>query len=363
MSIRAARHVSWLRSSRWASRAQRQCPPPPKPRDTGCAAFFSTTSSASSGGDPPRDVRVRYAPSPTGFLHLGGLRTALYNILMAKQGGPGSATVLRIEDTDQSRLVPGSARNLLETFSLCGLEFDEGPPLPPAAADDHAAAAAAAAAGGGGDGGARAAEAGAEQGQDEDEDEDEEGKALWGRGDHGPYVQSERLPLYKENAERLIESGAAYRCFCSQRRLEALRRHQKKRGLPSLYDRHCLKLTDDEVAERVERGDPHTVRLRVGFDRDGDSGEGEREGGEDGAEEDTGGREDDANTPGSGRRTGPSETWEDAVKGAVSVPHAVVDDQVLLKSDGFPTYHLASVVDDHAMGITHVVRGDEWLSS
>ena len=265
-------------------------------------------------------------------MHLGGLRTALYNILLARQGGPGSATVLRIEDTDQSRLVPGSARNLLETFSLCGLEFDEGPPLPARET---------------GGGGARNEHACGEDGADNAE-------ALWGRGAHGPYVQSERLPLYKESAERLIESGAAYRCFCSPRRLEALRRHQKKRGLPSLYDRHCLKLTDEEVAERVERGDSHTVRLRVGFESN-DEGAG-AEGGR-GAGEARGG------DTGSARRSGPSETWEDAVKGTVSVPHAVVDDQVLLKSDGFPTYHLASVVDDHAMDITHVVRGDEWLSS
>lgn len=217
-------------------------------------------------------VRVRYAPSPTGFLHLGGLRTALYNHLFAAQRG--GAFVLRIEDTDRTREVPGAAESLLTALEWCGVTPDEGP----------------------------------------------------GRigGPHGPYVQSERLDIYKDHVDTLLDSGWAYRCFCTADRLEALRRDQRARGLPSLYDRACLGLDKDEVERRVAAGEPHVVRLKV--------------------------------PPG-------ASVVQDAVWGETRFPHSVIDDQVLLKSDGYPTYHLASVVDDHLMRISHVIRGEEWLSS
>lgn len=220
-------------------------------------------------------VRVRYAPSPTGYLHLGGLRTALYNYAFARQRG--GAFLLRIEDTDAARTVAGAAEALQQTLAWCGLAADEGP-----------------AAG----------------------------------GPHGPYVQSHRLPLYASAARDLLASGAAYRCFCAPDRLAALRAAQAKAGGVSIYDRACARLPAAEAEARAAGGAAHTVRLRVPRGQPGGATE-----------------------------------LEDVVLGRVRFGHAQVDDQVLLKSDGWPTYHLASVVDDHAMGVTHVVRGQEWLSS
>jgi glutamyl-tRNA synthetase len=216
-------------------------------------------------------VRVRYAPSPTGALHLGGLRTALYNYAFAQTHG--GTFILRIEDTDRSRLVPGSVEALTAALKWCGVEPDEGP----------------------GEG-----------------------------GPYGPYVQSERLPQYAAAAERLLHSGHAYRCFCSVDRLDALRKAQAKRGRAPLYDRACSRLRASESNERAAAGEAHVIRLLV---PDGTS------------------------------------LIEDAVRGSVSFSNSDVDDQVLLKSDGWPTYHLASVVDDNAMRISHVIRGQEWLPS
>uniref|UniRef100_K3WK88 Glutamyl/glutaminyl-tRNA synthetase class Ib catalytic domain-containing protein n=1 Tax=Globisporangium ultimum (strain ATCC 200006 / CBS 805.95 / DAOM BR144) TaxID=431595 RepID=K3WK88_GLOUD len=143
-------------------------------------------------------------------------------------------------------------------------------------------------------------------------------------GPHGPYIQSQRLPIYKEHAEKLVECGHAYRCFCTPERLSNLRASQTRHGEATMYDRACLGLTEQEIAERVARGDAHTIRLKIP--------EGKT-------------------------------VVKDLLRGYVQFDHAGIDDQVLMKSDGYPTYHLANVIDDHAMEISHVIRGEEWLPS
>ena len=219
-------------------------------------------------------VRVRFAPSPTGHLHLGGLRTALFNALYARK--MGGTMVLRIEDTDQNRLVPGAADMLVAALRWAGVTIDEGP-------------------------------------------------GATGAGAHGPYVQSERLGLYDAHAATLMEGGHAYRCFCTSDRLAAVRKLASKVGSSTAYDGACREMHPDQAAEKMAAGVPHTIRLRA-----------PREG---------------------------STTVDDLVYGTVKFENASVDDQVLMKSNGFPTYHLANVVDDHLMDITHVLRGEEWLSS
>ncbi|KAF2069769.1 hypothetical protein CYY_008908 [Polysphondylium violaceum] len=221
---------------------------------------------------PSQHVRVRYAPSPTGYLHLGGLRTALFNYLFAKKNK--GTFIMRIEDTDQTRFVPGSAKNLENCLEWAGIPYDEGPSRP---------------------------------------------------GQCGPYVQSERLDIYKQYAQKLVESGHAYHCFCSSERLDASRLNLKNKYAMSLYDRHCLKLSREEIQTRLDRGDAHTIRLKIPHEK--------------------------------------TTKFTDVVKGNVSFQNHLIDDQVLMKSDGFPTYHLASVVDDHLMGISHIIRGEEWLNS
>lgn len=218
-------------------------------------------------------VRVRYAPSPTGALHLGGLRTALFNYLFARRHG--GAFLLRIEDTDRARAVPGSVESILGALGWCGLTPDEGP------------------------------------------------GALGGGA--GPYVQSERLPLYADAAARLLARGAAYRCFCGAQRLAALREAQAARGLPTMYDRACAEADPAAAARRAAAGEPCVVRLRA--------------------------------------PRGGGAPLHDAVVGDVTFPSDAMEDAVLLKSDGWPTYHLASVVDDHEMRVSHVIRGQEWLPS
>ncbi|MCH8837535.1 MAG: glutamate--tRNA ligase [Candidatus Marinimicrobia bacterium] len=216
-------------------------------------------------------TRVRFAPSPTGYLHVGGLRTALYNWLFARKHG--GVFILRIEDTDQSRQVEGAVDSLLSMLDWAGLKIDEGPGL---------------------------------------------------GGDYGPYVQSERLEIYQQHAEQLLAGGQAYYCFCSTERLEQLRERQKKMGINVRYDRHCRTISSDE-AEKRAAGEPHVVRLAI---------------------------------PEAGRIT-----FKDIIRKKVAFEWQTVDDQVLIKGDGFPTYHLANVVDDHLMEITHVIRGEEWLPS
>lgn len=225
-------------------------------------------------------VRVRFAPSPTGFLHIGGLRTALYNYLFARHHG--GKFVLRIEDTDQNRYVEGAEQDIIDSLLWAGIDYDEGP----------------------------------------------------GReGDFGPYRQSERKEMYHEYAQQLIDQDQAYYAFDTPEEIDEMRERLKKSGNPSpKYDtitrqsmKNSLTLPQDEVEKRLEAGDEYVIRLKVP-------------------------RKEEVK-------------FEDEIRGIVSFNTAGLDDQVLLKSDGMPTYHLANVVDDHTMGITHVIRGEEWLSS
>ncbi len=223
-------------------------------------------------------IRTRFAPSPTGYLHIGSLRTCLYNVLLARQ--QGGTFLLRIEDTDRERYVPGAVESLLSTLFRVGLAPDEGPKL--------------------------------------------EGGVVVQSGDLGPYIQSERLPLYLEYAESLVAQGSAYYCFCSSERLDSLRKQQEIAKLPTKYDRRCLSLSKEETSLRLSANEPHVIRLRM---PDGET------------------------------------SFDDAIRGQITIQNAEIDDQVLMKSDGFPTYHLAVVVDDHLMKISHVIRGEEWISS
>ncbi|MFA5030144.1 MAG: glutamate--tRNA ligase [Patescibacteria group bacterium] len=225
-------------------------------------------------------IRVRFAPSPTGSLHIGGLRTALYNFLFARHNN--GDFILRIEDTDQKRKVDGAVDQLLRTMKLFGIEPDEGPVL-----------------------------------QDDGTIEE--------FGSFGPYEQSKRLSLYTKVAERLLSEGHAYYCFCTEERLDTLRHIQQKKGLPTKYDGLCRKLTPQEVEKNIAAQMPKVLRLKM-------------------------------------PHTGVA-VLQDIVRGKVEFSYQLIDDQVLMKSDGFPTYHLANVVDDHEMKITHVIRGEEWLPS
>ncbi len=224
-------------------------------------------------------VRTRIAPSPTGFMHIGTLRTALYNYMLARQ--KGGEFLIRIEDTDRERLVEGAVENLLRTFQSIGLEHDEGPVM-----DAYG--------------------------------------VIVDKGEKGPYVQSERLTIYKDYVLQLVAEGKAYPCFCTKERLEAMRDEQRLLKQTPKYDRTCAGLDANTAKERIEAGETHVIRMRI------------PEG---------------------------STTFTDAIRGDITFSHADIDDQVILKSDSFPTYHLAVVVDDHLMEITHVIRGEEWISS
>lgn len=228
-----------------------------------------------------KEVRVRFAPSPTGYVHIGGLRTALYNYLFARN--KGGKFILRIEDTDRTRYVEGAIENMIKVLHWAGLEYDEGLFL-------------------------------------------EDGKVVE-RGEYGPYVQSDRVKegIYNKYIDRLIEEGKAYYCFCSQERLDNLREQQKADGLMPKYDGLCRGISLEEAKKKVAAGEPHVVRLKLPANKDIE--------------------------------------FNDIIKGKLSINTNDIDDQVLIKSDGFPTYHFAVVVDDHLMGITHVIRGDEWVSS
>ena len=216
-------------------------------------------------------VRVRFAPSPTGYLHVGGLRTALYNYLFAKKNG--GKFLLRIEDTDRTRLVEGATEGLISVLKWAGLEFDEGPGI---------------------------------------------------GGPHSPYIQSQRTELYRKSAQELLEKGFAYKCFCTSERLDEMRAVQQAMGQPPRYDKFCEHLTAAELKEREDKNLPFVIRMKV-----------------------------------------PEKTirFTDEIRGLIEIAPENIDDQVLIKSDGFPTYHLANVVDDHDMQITHVIRGEEWLPS
>jgi len=217
-------------------------------------------------------VRVRFAPSPTGYLHVGGARTALFNWLFARHNG--GQFLLRIEDTDRTRYVPQAIPDLLDGMRWLGLFWDEGPEV---------------------------------------------------GGDYGPYYQSDRAHLYRQHAEELVAKGLAYRCYCSPERLESMRRERRAAGLPYGYDRHCRTLTKKQIADYEAQGVRPVIRLAVPLE-------------------------------------GTTE-FNDLFRGHISVKNEQLDDLVLLKSDGLPTYHLANVVDDHYMAITHILRADEWLAS
>ena len=216
-----------------------------------------------------KTVRTRFAPSPTGFMHIGNLRTALYEYLVAKsQGGD---FVLRIEDTDRERYVEGAVDIIYNTLKVAGLQHDEGPDKP---------------------------------------------------GEYGPYVQSERLNMYKPYAEQLIEQGKAYRCFCTKERLDSLKDDETPGGG---YDRHCRDLPQEEIDRLLAEGVPYVIRQKMPLEG--------------------------------------STTFTDAVFGEITVENSELQDQILIKTDGYPTYNFANVIDNHTMNITHVVRGCEYLSS
>ena len=217
-------------------------------------------------------VRVRVAPSPTGDPHVGTAYVTLFNYILAKQAG--GDLILRIEDTDQSRAKASSEQQIYDSLSWLGLEWDEGP--------------------------------------------DKGGR-------FGPYRQSERKAIHLEHAQQLLDSGHAYRCFCTPERLAKLREQQRKEGKMLGYDGHCRSLSKEEVNKQLESGAPSVIRLKVP---------------EDGLTQ-----------------------FNDAIRGPIEIQNSQLDDQVLIKSDGFPTYHLANVVDDHLMEISHVIRAEEWISS
>ena len=215
--------------------------------------------------------KVRFAPSPTGYLHIGGLRTALYNYLYAKK--INGKFILRIEDTDQKRKIENAVENLIITFNKIGITFDEGPKL-----DDK----------------------------------------------NNPYFQSQRLDIYHQHIDTLIKNGHAYPCFCLSNRLEDMRKEQTKNKQTIKYDRHCLTLDAKDIKEKMDSA-PYVIRMKI-----------------------------------------PSKNevvFYDMIREKIAINCSEIDDQVLIKSDGYPTYHFANVVDDHLMGITHVMRGEEWLPS
>ncbi len=218
-------------------------------------------------------VRTRIAPSPTGQdLHIGNAYTALINYVFAKKNN--GQFIIRIEDTDQTRLVEGSEERILSSLHWLGIAHDEGPDC---------------------------------------------------GGPYAPYRQSDRLPEYKKFAEELVGKGHAYYCFCTQERLETMRKDQEANHKPPMYDGLCKKTAPVEAAKQVERGEKYVIRLNVPDDG--------------------------------------VISFTDLIRGDISFENKLIDDQVLLKSDGFPTYHLGVVVDDHLMGITHIIRGEEWISS
>ena len=219
-----------------------------------------------------KPIRVRYAPSPTGYPHVGNIRTALFNWLFARHHG--GSFIVRIEDTDTSRRVEGAVEAILSSLRWLGMDWDEGPEV---------------------------------------------------GGDYGPYFQSQRLKTYHTYAEQLVKQGDAYYCYCSPERLQEMRAEQAKRKQPPGYDRLCRNLSEEEIAQKEAEGIIAVVRFK--FPLEGQT------------------------------------SVTDLIRGEVSFDNATIDDFVLLKSDGYPTYHLASIVDDYLMQISHILRAEEWLSS
>ncbi len=229
---------------------------------------------------PLTKVRVRFAPSPTGYLHIGSLRTALYNELLAKH--LGGDFILRIEDTDRARAVENGIENICRSLEECGVIPNEGVWI------------------------------------------DNKNRVIQ-RGDFGPYIQSERQQKHLAYAKDLIRMNKAYYCFCSSERLEKLREDQQISKRPTMYDGLCRAITNDEAEKRIEKGESYVVRLKL-------------------------------------PKTG-SVSVVDEIRGEIKFEWSCIDDQVIIKSDGMPTYHLAATCDDHDMAISHVLRGDEWLPS
>lgn len=219
-----------------------------------------------------KEIRLRFAPSPTGFLHIGNLRTALFGYLIAKS--QGGKFILRIEDTDEKREVEGAVKSLLDILNWIGIEFDEGPEI---------------------------------------------------AGEFGPYIQSQRLEIYKKYSDKLLEEGKVYRCFCSAERLEKMRNDQAEAKLPPRYDRACRDLNPEDSLKRVEAGEKFVIRQKMPL-------------------------------------SGEVKVF-DELRGEIVFQAHDLDDHVLIKSNGVPTYQFASVVDDYLMKISHVTRGDEWLAS
>ena len=215
-----------------------------------------------------KTVVTRFAPSPTGFMHIGNLRTALYAYLLSKS--QDGKFILRIEDTDQVRLVEGATDVIIKTLEMTGMNYDEGPGV---------------------------------------------------GGDHGPYIQSERLPIYKEYAEKLVESGHAYYCFCTSERLDSLKDENGIGG----YDNHCRDLSKEEIEKNLAAGIPYVIRQKMPLEG--------------------------------------VTSYVDSVYGEVSIENKELRDQIMIKADGYPTYNFCHVVDDYLMGVTHVVRGNEYLTS
>ena len=219
-----------------------------------------------------KTVRTRFAPSPTGYMHIGNLRTALYEYLIARS--QGGKFILRIEDTDQERYVEGATDIIFETLRQTGITYDEGPGV---------------------------------------------------GGDYGPYIQSQRQGMYKKYAEELVAMDKAYYCFCTRERLESIKGDVQQQGDALAYDRHCRNLSKKEVQAKLEAGIPYVIRQKMPIEG--------------------------------------TTTFHDAVYGDITVENKTLEDQILLKADGMPTYNFANVIDDHLMAITHVVRGNEYLSS
>ncbi len=215
-------------------------------------------------------VRTRFAPSPTGYMHIGNLRTAIFEYLLARKYN--GDFILRIEDTDQARKVDGAIEFIYKTLELCGFKIDEGP---------------------------------------------------MNEGSVGPYIQSERKEIYKKYAEELVEKGKAYYCFCTEEELAERRKIAESRNKPFMYDGRCSKLSKEKIEENLAKGMPYVIRQKM---------------------------------PKIGETL-----VEDVIYGKIKIDNSILEDQILLKSDGFPTYNFANVVDDHLMGITHVIRGKEYL--
>lgn len=226
-------------------------------------------------------IKTRFAPSPTGLLHVGGLRTALFAYLFAKKNG--GQFFIRIEDTDRERFVEGGMENILRSLYWAGVIPDGGVML------------------------------------------DADHKTIIQKGDAGPYIQSQRLDIYKPYVEKLIADNNAYHCFCTKERLDNLRKTQEANKMAPGYDGYCRNFNKEEIQKKINAGEKYVVRMRM-----------PKEG---------------------------TTKFTDLVRGEVEFENSLIDDQVLLKSDGFPTYHLAVVVDDHLMGITHAIRAEEWLPS